>query len=418
MHTWYPGNGGDDMNIIDLFAGAGGLSEGFRQAGFNIAYHIEMDYMASETLKVREAYYFLKSNNKLDIYFSYLKGEISKEELYSNIPYNILEKIINIEICDDTFLEITDKIGDLRVDGIIGGPPCQAYSIAGRSRSKDNMENDPRNYLFEYYIKFLKKYNPNFFVFENVVGILSAKKGEILSEIMKQFNNLGYNAEFRILNAKDFGVVQSRKRVIVVGWRKESLFYYPEIPSCLNRYTVKDLFDDLPSICAGEENNIYKNKVNKCLIDLEIRNENDILTYHRARTNNSRDLKIYKLAANLYKRKRQNIKYNALPNELLTHNNKKSFLDRFKVVPDNNISHTIVAHICKDGHHFIHFDSKQNRSLSVREAARIQSFPDNYYFENSQTNAFKQIGNAVPPLMAKRIAEQIYNHIITNNIRL
>ncbi|MCY7753292.1 DNA cytosine methyltransferase [Bacillus haynesii] len=166
------------MNVIDLFAGAGGLSEGFRQEGYKIIAHVEMDYSASLTLKTREAYHYLKEKNQIDVYKDYLLNKISREKLYSFIPSNILEKVINEEINDESIERIFRKIDDLReskkIDMIIGGPPCQAYSLVGRARDPERMLNDPRNYLYRHYINFLKKYNPKYFVFENVLGILSA----------------------------------------------------------------------------------------------------------------------------------------------------------------------------------------------------------------------------------------------------
>ena len=147
--------------IIDLFAGAGGLSEGFRRNGFDIVAHVEMDRDASYTLKTREAYYYCKENNMLNLYISYLKGKVSREELYKNIPKSVIDRVINEEISDNTLSLIFNKIDNIlkneKVLGIIGGPPCQAYSVAGRSRMKEKIKNDPRNYLYLYYLEFIKK---------------------------------------------------------------------------------------------------------------------------------------------------------------------------------------------------------------------------------------------------------------------
>ena len=158
--------------IIDLFAGAGGLSEGFKRCGFDVIAHVEMDKDASLTLKTREAYYYCKNHNMLNIYIDYITKKISREQFYGHIPNTVLNTVINEEISNKSikniFNEIDTLLGNNQIIGIIGGPPCQAYSIAGRSRMKDKMENDPRNYLYLYYLKFLKKYQPQFFVFENV----------------------------------------------------------------------------------------------------------------------------------------------------------------------------------------------------------------------------------------------------------
>lgn len=391
--------------IIDLFAGAGGLSEGFRRHKFDIVAHVEMDKDAAYTLKTREAYYYCKNHN-LNYYNEYLNNKINRNELYDKIPKRILDKVINKEINKETieeiFVAIDNKIKDKHIKGIIGGPPCQAYSIAGRSRKKD-MDNDPRNYLYKYYLKFIEKYNPDFYVFENVQGIFSAKKGSVFEDIKNGMHKLGYTFEYKLLNSKDFGVIQDRKRVIIIGYKKELNLHYPIFNKKILNFSIKDLFEDLPSISDGETNNNYKKNANNCLKKLKIRNDTwNILTYNQARKVNNNDKQIYKICI-----ENKNIKYNKLPEKLIKHNNKECFNDRFKVVDYYKPCQTIVAHISKDGHHYIHPDIKQCRSITVREAARIQSFPDDYYFESSRTSAFKQIGNAVPVFMADQIAKKI-----------
>lgn len=399
------------MKVIDLFAGAGGLSEGFRRNNFDIVAHVEMDKDAAFTLKTREAFYYCKNNNKIPLYIDYISKKITREEFYKNIPNQILNKVINEEISNDTIDNIFDKIDSLldgeTVKGIIGGPPCQAYSIAGRSRKKD-MANDPRNYLYLHYLKFLKKYKPDFFVFENVQGILSAKNGTIFEDIQKKMKKIGYTIDYKLLDSNDFGVVQHRKRIIIIGYKKELNKKYPQFEIFKNKYTIKDLFEDLPKIKAGERNNNYISNSTNCLVDLNIRQLDwNTLTYNESRKLNNNDKKIYKICL-----ENQNIKYDKLPKNLIKHNNTKCFLDRFKVVSYDKPSHTMVAHISKDGHHYIHPDITQLRSLTVREAARIQSFPDDYYFESSKTSAFKQIGNAVPVFMAEQIAKKIEESLI------
>lgn len=391
--------------IIDLFAGAGGLSEGFRRHKFDIVAHVEMDKDAAYTLKTREAYYYCKKHS-LNYYNEYLNNKISRNELYDKIPKRILDKVINKEInketIDEIFADIDNKIKDKHIKGIIGGPPCQAYSIAGRSRKKD-MDNDPRNYLYKYYFKFIEKYNPDFYVFENVQGIFSAKKGSVFEDIKKGMHKLGYTFEYKLLNSKDFGVIQDRKRVIIIGYKKELNLHYPIFDKTYFNFSIKDLFEDLPSLSDGETNNNYKKSTNNCLKKLKIRNGTwNILTYNQARKVNNNDKQIYKICI-----ENENIKYNNLPSKLIKHNNKECFSDRFKVVDYYKPCQTMVAHISKDGHHYIHPDIKQCRSITVREAARIQSFPDDYYFESSRTSAFKQIGNAVPVFMADQIAKKI-----------
>ena len=394
------------MKVIDLFAGAGGLSEGFRRSNFEIVAHVEMDKDAALTLKTREAYYYCKDNNKMNIYYDYLNKKITRDEFYEKIPKNILDKVINQEInelsINTIFSQIDEISNDAKIQGIIGGPPCQAYSLAGRSRKKD-MGNDPRNYLYLYYLEFIKKYKPDFFVFENVQGIISAKGGTIFSDIQKHMKDIGYSIDYKLLDSNDFGVIQHRKRIIIIGYKKELNKKYPNFKKYDKKYNIKDLFSDLPKLNAGEINNNYIKKSSNCLKDLKIRDDKwNILTYNESRKLNENDKNIYKIYL-----QQENMKYNKLPEKLIKHNNTNCFLDRFKIVSYYNPSHTMVAHISKDGHHYIHPDIKQLRSITVREAARIQSFPDDYYFESSRTSAFKQIGNAVPVFMAEQIAKKI-----------
>lgn len=398
------------MKVIDIFAGAGGLSEGFRQEGFDVVTHLEMDRAASLTLKTREAYYYLEKNNKLEIYKQYLIGDINREELYKTIPTKVLNRVINREITHDNLEDIFGQINENNIDIVIGGPPCQAYSIMGRSRDKDGMKNDPRNYLYKLYIEFLKNYNPKIFIFENVMGLLSANKGIFFKDMKKQMNYVGYAVDYKILNSFDFGVLQKRKRVIIIGWLKKYNYSYPQFEKLDTYGNIKMLFEDLPIIKSDTRMEVgkYNQKTNQLLMKLGIRDfEWNVLTQHTSRSHNDRDLEIYKYAVNIWNKEKRRIRYDELPSELITMKNTKSFLDRFKVVDGNGVSHTVVAHISKDGHHYIHPDIEQNRSLTVREAARIQSFPDNYYFETCRTDAFRQIGNAVPPLMAREIAKKI-----------
>lgn len=400
------------MKVIDVFAGAGGLSEGFRQEGFEVVTHIEKERAAALTLKTREAYYYLKENNKLDVYLDYLNGKISRGELYSVIPLEELDKVINTEISNENIDTLFKQIDVEDVDVIIGGPPCQAYSLIGRSRDKEGMKNDSRNYLYKLYIKFLEHYKPKVFVFENVLGILSAKNGTLFEDIKKEMSHAGYKIDYRIMNSSDFGVLQNRKRVIIIGWRKDLSLSYPEFDKVTLKGDINTLFSDLPKIKSNTNMSVgqYLTETNELLESLSIREADwNTLTLNSTRKHNERDLEIYSYAVKTWNSEKRRIKYNELPNRLITMKNTKSFLDRFKVVDGEGISHTVVAHISKDGHHYIHPDIKQNRSLTVREAARIQSFPDNYYFETSRTQAYVQIGNAVPPIMAQEIARKVRN---------
>lgn len=409
---------------LDLFAGAGGLSEGFVRAGFEPIAHVEMDVAACYSLKTRVAYHWLKRNDKLNIYTQYLNGEISRGEFYEKIPEPVLNSVLNYEISEETlpaiFAEIDTMLGGEHLDLIVGGPPCQAYSLAGRSRSENKMVGDKRNYLYKLYAEFLKRYEPEYFVFENVVGLLSAKDEDgtlHLGNMRKLFKAYGYSTEFRTLNASDYGVLQNRKRIILIGKRGDHEGFYPEIPMIENKHKAGELFCDLPPIKAGEgvvtpvPTKTYSGKY---LYESGIK-EYDLepVTFHQARPHTEQDLEIYRIVVETWNEKKERIAYTDLPERLRTHKNTKCFLDRFKVVAGNlPYTQTVVAHICRDGHYYIHPDIKQNRSLTPREAARIQTFPDNYYFESvtgkpSRTLAYKQIGNAVPVCLAYSIAKTL-----------
>ena len=411
------------MNYIDLFAGAGGLSEGFIRAGFSPVAHIEMDKEAVNTLKTRMAYHYLVKNNMIQVYNSYLKGVLTREQLYNHIPKKLLETCMCEKISKESLKRIYGNIDSIlqgkEVDVIIGGPPCQAYSLVGRSiksaqdkikiENNEKVEDDPRNYLYKLYCDFLRKYKPKMFVFENVTGLLSAQNGRFYNNFKQLAKRSGYVVDDKILEADRFGVKQSRKRVIIVGWLKESNLKYPEFKELIDKTTINEMFEDLPAIEPGQASNSYQNKnINKYLLKSNIRTQDDVLTQHIARPHIDRDRNIYKLTIEKWNNGHKRLHYDELPEELKTHKNRKSFVDRFKVVEgDTNACHTMMAHISKDGHYFIHPDINQVRSISVREAARIQSFPDNYYFEGGRTAAFRQIGNAVPPLMAESIAKGI-----------
>lgn len=404
------------LNYIDLFAGCGGLSEGFTASGFHPVAHVEMNNDACLSLKTRECFYYLKRRNKLDVYRSYLLGDITRDELYSNVPQRILNSVINETMSEEGMLHLFSEI-DKRmiqqkvshIDLIVGGPPCQAYSLVGRAVKEDGMRGDPRNYLYKLYIRVLTKYSPQMFVFENVPGLLTANNGKYFNDMQKEFMDAGYSIDYRILNARDFNVLQSRRRIILVGWKNKLNLSYPVFNKKKNNYLVEELLYDLPHIRAGQSNNVYAtNSIGNYLMETKIRKQNDVLTWHVSRPNIDRDIEIYKLVIEAWNNDKRRLKYTDLPEELCTHNNKTAFLDRFKVVAKDLPScHTMMAHISKDGHYFIHPDIEQARSITVREAARIQSFPDDFYFEGSRTAAFTQIGNAVPPLMAKEIAKKI-----------
>jgi DNA (cytosine-5)-methyltransferase 1 len=402
------------MNYIDLFAGASGMSEGFVRAGFTPVAHVEMNKDACLTIKTRAAYHYLKSLNRLDTYYDYLLGKIQRESLYKEIPQKILNSIHNIEINDNSIKSIFDTINtDLKsarkgsVDLIIGGPPCQAYSLVNRHET--DIEKDPRNYLYLQYGRFLNEFKPKAFVFENVPGLLNAKGGQHFRNLKKYFRKIGYEVYDKILDASDFGVLQTRKRVIIIGWRAKYDSGFPELTKYEKKWTSWDIFSDLPTLSPGDEfiRANYTSKTTSYLSHFHLRNGVDFVTDNVVRPHNKRDLEIYKIAIEKWQDEKKRLKYSDLPKRLRTHKNNDSFLDRFKVIDGGGIPHTVVAHIAKDGHYYIHPDINQCRSISIREAARIQSFSDDFIFEGSRSSRLKQIGNAVPPLMASAIAQKI-----------
>ncbi len=386
-----------NYTFVDLFAGAGGFAEGFYQENFYALSHIEFDKYACDTLKSRMKFY--------------------------NYPQNEIDKTSPTDMTQDDIFEIMDnQIMNRDVDVIIGGPPCQSFSSHGKARDKYGMQRDPRNYLYESYMKILNYYKPKFFVFENVEGILSTKiKGKLLIE--KIFSDMKKNYKIietknRIIqNAYDYGVPQDRKRVIIIGVRKDlenidvNDIYedLEKIKKKQKRHTVKDAISDLPALQPGEgqETVEIKNNIqNEYLSNLKEPGYSFVHN-HVARTHNRDDQSRYSYMSKnkwtlreLYENKPE-----------LIHEKRRKFNNSYVVQYFDKPSKTIIAHLYKDGNQFIHPDYKQQRTFTAREAARIQSFPDNFVFPCSRTQQFKQIGNAVPPLMSKHIASVLKKYL-------
>jgi len=381
-----------------------------------------MNTHAAQTLETRALYHALIEKGRQDIYYRYYDLKMTRDEFLEEcgslgVPDT---GVINRELSpatEDSIVKAVHgrlaEIGRNDVDVIIGGPPCQAYSLIGRGRDPDRMQNDPRNHLYLHYLRFIDEFKPEIFVFENVPGLISARNGEIYTDFLRRIDRLGYytHAEPRILNARNFGVLQNRKRVIFIGWKKEHNLEYPDFECDGTRYQVWDVLKDLPTLEPGMgkegPQNYSSVRPSEYLRNYEIRNGQKCVRHHIARNHIDRDREIYRIAIRMWNEGKRRLRYNELPESLKTHTNRSSFLDRFKVVDGDGLSHAVVAHLSKDGHYFIHPDINQARSLTVREAARLQSFPDNYLFEGSRTAQYVQVGNAVPPLMAGGIAREI-----------
>lgn len=401
------------FTFIDLFSGTSALSEGFVNNGFIPLAHIEMDKSACNTIRTRVAYHYLKQTKQISVYTQYLKGQISRDELYRHIPEDLMASVINKEISDDTVSELFSQIEDSgiyrnngrKVDFIVGGPPCQAYSMV--VRHKKGIDSDDRCFLYRQYGKFLAHFKPLGFVFENVIGLMSAAKGKHFEELSELFSSIGYTLYPVILNANNYGVLQNRRRLIIFGWKKDFQFD-GAIPLIVEHcWTTKDVFADLADIQANDFSNQYKSEPSGYLKEFKLRNEADVLTWHVSRPLNPIDREKYIYAINEKLYNKRQISYLEFDERLQTMKKANAFTDRFKVVDPDGMSQTIVAHLSKDGHYYIYPSTKYVRSISVREAARLQSFPDNFFFEGSRSAAFKQIGNAVPPLLSEAIARKV-----------
>lgn len=418
------------IRFIDFFAGAGGLSEGFIKAGYMPVAHVEMKKDACDTLRTRAAYHYLRENNQLEIYENYLCNKREGTDgsaLWNQVPAEVTNRVIQATIGEETMADITARLdalaGDEPVDIVIGGPPCQAYSIAGRAKMGEDVKKDPRNYLYRFYLRFIDHFRPKMFVFENVMGITTAQTADMVrpfDDLRRIADGMGYEVEAHEQIASDYEVLQHRHRMIIVGWRREddnhipTGYHYPELTKIPNKYkTRRDIFADLPERRNGDGKLCELVQYTRPLEEIEylnktgIRGTFDFTTQHVTRNNNERDREIYCIAIKEWEHKRR-LNYAKLPPRLQTHKNTSSFLNRFSVVDPHGCCHTVVAHIAMDGHYYI-FPSKKPtienaRSISVREAARLQSFPDDYFFEGSRTSTFMQIGNAVPVMMSYHIA--------------
>lgn len=365
---------------------------------------MEIDHFACETLRTRMRYYG-----------------------YSNADIAVMEQDITAA---DIVKKIEGVVGNQEVDIIIGGPPCQSFSPLGKAKDENNMQQDPRNYLFENYVKVLNHFKPKFFVFENVTGLLDTEiQGKsIFKTILKRLRQnyrVPSKEEIIVLNATSYGVPQERKRVILIGVRRDLSITPEEVYASiqkthylpgdredrkkgLRRYvTVRDAIADLPKLQSGEGTleTPYPNDFNECseYVKLLRKSSDRILRNHVARKNNPKDVERYRVMAENHWNFLQLLDFR--PD--LGHEKKRVFFNSYKVQWWDMPARTIIAHLYKDGNQFIHPDHEQGRSITVREAARLQSFPDDFVFEGSRTEQFKQIGNAVPPMLAEAIAKAV-----------
>jgi len=363
--------------VIDVFCGAGGLSLGFELAGFNALLGIDSDEKCVKTYSLN------------------LSGRGVVKDV---------RKIRDIS-------KFVEKHADSdRIDVVIGGPPCQTFSITGRIKLRSlgiNPEKDPRNGLWKWFLKFVKELRPLFFVMENVPAMASIKYNGVSlpNHITYEARKLGYHAEWRILNAADYGVPQIRKRLFIVGNKLEIPFYWPE-KEVSDYVTVWEAISDLPIIPHGfRENEIPYSPRNKLtpFQKWARTNAEDVLYNHVTRWHREEDLLIFSLLP-------EGGKYTDVPKELRRYRD-DIFKDRYRKLLRDAPSWTIDAHAAKDTYRYIYPSRAGHpeppRTISVREAARLQSFPDRFIFPPELTHAFRQIGNSVPPLLAKAIASAV-----------
>lgn len=405
------------LNTIDLFVGCGGLSEGFEQSRkYKMIGAVEW-----EPSPVKELRNHLKNR----------WGIQDSEERVLQFDIQRTEELFN-GWKDKKFGEskgLDALVGNRQLDVIIGGPPCQAYSVAGRIRDEHGMREDYRNYLFESYLKVVQHYKSRVFVFENVPGILSAKPGDgsvrIIDLIQKAFADAGYavlpDLSNAIIDMTEYGVPQNRKRIIILGVSKEHYgdkaeamvekFYSSYLPEYKieKKATVRDAIGDLPKLRPLDEPISYLGrKLSHSVSD-------PLINGHISRFHNKRDIELFKfLEEDIASGRMKYTSAKSLKTLYTKLTGKTSNVHKYYVLRWDEPSNLIPAHLFKDGLRHIHPDPEQARTITVREAARLQTFPDDYYFNCSQTDAFKMIGNAVPPLFAKKVAYAIY-HLIQEN---
>jgi DNA (cytosine-5)-methyltransferase 1 len=391
------------INVIDLFAGCGGLTDGFLQTGkYNTLAAVDWEFPTVQTLKKRLSTkwnYDLDRNNILHF-------DIQRtEELINGFEDSKFGKSEGLD----------NLVGDRNVDLIVGGPPCQAYSMAGRVRDENGMQDDYRNFLFESYVKMVSHFQPKAFVFENVEGILSAKPGgiSIVKRVRQAFEEIGYEItenlrENALFDTSFYNVPQKRKRVIIFGVQKNKTskkqvrkFYSLMREKSSNEpLNSKIAFENLPKIFPSKLNTKHSHSVKLNGVPLP--------KNHEPRKHSERDIEIFKmLTEDILSGAEKYISSKALIQLYKEKTGKDSKFHKYNVIREDKPSNTIPAHLYKDGLRHIHPDPKQARTITVREAARIQTFDDDFEFLGSRGDQYKMIGNAVPPQFSKIIAETV-----------
>ena len=384
---------GKILKAIDLFSGAGGLTAGFESAGINVTGSVESVEVFSKT-------------NKLN---------------YKN------KKVVNKDIKKLTPKEFSSITGIKKkdIDILIGGPPCQSFSTIGtpkiNSLKGKSTNNDPRNYLFKFFFDYINFFKPKVFLLENVPTIMTKQKGKLFENMIDLAENLKYTCNYKVINAVNYGVPQKRKRFFLIGSKDNQFIDFPEIThtndpfqrdllnfncSIKNENTVRNAIEDLPEIYDGIRmgHMNYSKNANLCDYQKLLRSKLGTVSNNVCRMSNDRAKRIFKFM-------KQGDKYMDLSPEIrkILPFREDIFHDRLKRLIWDEPSWTVIAHIGMDGYMYIH--PSEDRTLSVREAARIQSFADDYEFVGNMREQYVQVGNAVPPLLSKALATKIKKYL-------
>jgi DNA (cytosine-5)-methyltransferase 1 len=363
--------------VIDLFCGAGGMSEGFIEAGFTVVAGFDKDPHAVQTFAANHE------------------------------AMGICTDIDSIE-------NPQELLADLKLSGVdvvIGGPPCQGFSQVGRARIRSLKQTEQtrllaRNELYQHYFRFVEAFKPRFFVIENVPNLVTYEEGAYLLAIEQESKRLGYTIQHDIIEAADYGVPQKRRRLFIVGYLADYNFDWPRTDSKQERVSLHDAIGDLPKVKPPmlNEEQEYLPSGELTLYQQYMRSRvsqaNKTFIYdHIVRPVRADDITIFQMM-------KPGGKYTDIPEEYRRYNS-ESFKDKYYMLRPDAPSVTVTAHLDKDGYRYIHWDREQHRTISIREAARIQSFGDQFRFAGSRSSRFRQIGNAVPPMMAQEIARKV-----------